>query len=219
MFGMLDYRAHKLLWLLLWPFTILTKLTFFAVIAAAIIIAQNTAYSTVVKVVIAYVVCELMLAVVSLIVLASHWMFKAVFFWLIDVIPAHGSTPEEAHAIALRGRATELALKWDRDISNWTAEDTHEYVSLMNWRARLFFGGRIRTRMQRVTTELRRIFADTGTTPTALGVAGVVEAQKRVPGGEVSWFEQALVSQHIFNSIVAIILIVLVIAYAPQHGL
>jgi hypothetical protein len=219
LFGMLDYRAHKLFRLLRFPLAIIFKLAVFAGIATSIIIAQNTSYTTVVKIVLAYVVFEVLTAVIGVVYSAVLWMFKRGFFWLIDVIPAHGSTPEEARAIAEGGRAVELGLKFERDIANWTPEDTYEFVSLMNWRARLFFGGKLRIRSQRTATELKRIFEDTGKTPNDLGITRVTEVRKQVPSGDVSWFETAIVSQNYFNSITAITLIVLVIAYAPQHGL
>ena len=108
---MLDYRAYKLFQLLWLPFAIVFKLAFFAIIAASIIIAQNTSYTTVAKIVLAYIVFEVLAAVIGVVYTAVFWMFKRGFVWLIDVIPAHGSTPEEALAIAFGGRAIELGLK------------------------------------------------------------------------------------------------------------
>ena len=219
MFGMLDYRAHKLFRLLLFPLAIIFKLAFYAGIATSIIIAQNTSYTTVVKIVLAYVVFEVLTAVIGAVYSAVMWMFKRGFFWLIDVIPAHGSTPEEARAIAEGGRGVELSLKLDHDIANWTPEDTSETMSLMNWRARMFFGERSRIRSQRLVAELQRIFADTGTTPADLGRIRIETMRKQVPGYNVSWFETAIVSRNYFNSIIAITLIVLVIAYSAQYRL
>jgi hypothetical protein len=43
------------------------------------------------------------------------------------------------------------------------------------------------------------------------------EIDKRVPGGEKSWLEQVLVSQYYVNSIIAITLIVIVLAYIQQY--
>ncbi|MGY4509321.1 hypothetical protein [Bradyrhizobium sp. USDA 3650] len=55
MFGMLDYRAHKLFRLLSFPLIVCGRLTFFVVVAIAIIVAQQTGYSLLVKIVLAYV--------------------------------------------------------------------------------------------------------------------------------------------------------------------
>ena len=58
MFGMLDYRAHKLFWLLTLPIRWTGKLSSFVCIGIAILIAQNTSYSFWVKVIIAYASME-----------------------------------------------------------------------------------------------------------------------------------------------------------------
>jgi hypothetical protein len=212
MFGMLDYRAHKLLQLLWLPFAILAKLSSFVIIAVAIIIAESTSYSTLVKIIIAYILFELIGIIAFQVIWALViWAFKRAFFWLIDVVPAHGANHKEAQAIALYGRRFELEKKLAHDIANWTPEDTYEFVSLMNWRARLFFGGKIRIRAQRTATELKRIFQESGKQPTEIGINGIEEARKQVPGGNVSWFEHVIVTQYFFNSIVGITLIVFVI--------
>jgi hypothetical protein len=214
MFGMLDYRAHKLFRLLWLPFAIVAKASLFVVIALAIMIAQSTSYGTLVKIIIAYAAFEVMATLNARVIWGLvSWAFRRTFFWLIDVVPAHGAKPEEAQAIAVGGRFIELGLKMEHDIADWTPEDTYEFVSLMNWRARLFFGGKIRIRTQRTIRELQRIYEQTGQQPKELGIDGIAKVRKQVPGGKISWIEYAIVSQHSVNSIVAIILMVLVIGY------
>lgn len=217
MFGMLDYRAHKLMQVLWLPFAILAKLSSFVIIAVAISIAEFTSYSALVKIIIAYLLFEIIGIIVFQVIWAlAVWAFKRAFFWLIDVVPAHGADHEEAQAIALYGRRFELAKKFAYDIANWTPEDTYEYVSLMNWRARLFFGSKIKIRAQRTAMELKRIYKESGKLPIEMG-HGVEEIRKQLPGGNVSWLEYLVVEQHYFNSIVGITLIVFVIDYAASR--
>ncbi len=170
MFGMLDYRAHKLLWLLSLPFQIVGKIIFFAVILAAILFAQSTSYSKPVKIVIAFVCAEAAMLVAVFIwnkFVVGAWY--RIFFFLIDVVPAHGADAEEARAIALLGRGYELSKKFGRDIGNWTYADTSELVSRMNWRARLLFP--VKQRTENVVQELQRIQKETGQQPQAIGAS------------------------------------------------
>jgi hypothetical protein len=99
-------------------------------------------------------------------------------------------------------------LKLKNNISDWTPEDSDEYVSLMNWRTRLFFGRKIRIRTQRTVGELQRIYRETGEQAT---LHNIKEIHKRVPGGNTSWLEYVVVAPNYFNAIVALVIIVVVI--------
>ncbi len=214
MLGMLDYRAYKLRRLIWLPFNAAAKLSLFLVIVGAIIIAQATSYSTLIKILIAYVVFELAAMIVFQIIWALVFFgLRRSFFWFIDVVPARGQNQEEAEAIALYGRLFELNKKFLYDIARWTREDTDEYISFMNWRARLFYGAKLRIRLQRTAAELQRNYNETGQLPSELGITGVKEARKKVPGGEVSFLERLIVGQPYFNSVIAVALIVFVIGY------
>jgi hypothetical protein len=83
---MLDYRAHKLYWLLYLPIRLAVRISFFIIIAASIIIAESTSYRPVIKIVIAFVLFEL----IGILALLCIWtplnaLFKRMFFWLVDV--------------------------------------------------------------------------------------------------------------------------------------
>ena len=91
MFGMLDYRAHKLLWLLWLPFLAASWLLYFISIGVGIALAASTDYSIWIKLAIAYVVFEPSLIVCTLIIGCLRWMVKTAFFWTIDVVPMRGS--------------------------------------------------------------------------------------------------------------------------------
>ena len=67
-----------------------------------------------------------------------YWMLKKIFFFLIDVVPTRGANLTEAQAGVVSGRGVWLGLKSDRDIGNWSDDDTFELGSLINWRAVCF---------------------------------------------------------------------------------
>jgi hypothetical protein len=58
MFGMLDYRAHKLFWLIGLPFRITWRLLWFVIVALAVLIGRWTEYPPLAQIVIAYVAME-----------------------------------------------------------------------------------------------------------------------------------------------------------------
>ena len=212
MFGMLDYRAHKLYWLMSLPFRLVTRITFFVVIFVSILIAQSMSYGTLIKIVIAYVAFEAILLVVGTAIYAAlGWVLTRFFFFLIDVVPAHGANAEEAKAIVLTGRAFELSKKFENEIENWTYDDTTELVSKVNWRGRLFFP--IRERMDGTIRELKLIHEETGQQPRDLGQVGIAKIREGLPNGKVSLLEKAIVNQQFFNSIFAVCIIVIVFAY------
>jgi hypothetical protein len=112
------------------------------------------------------------------------------------------------------GRTFELSKKLETDIENWTHEDTDEFVSLMNWRARLFFP--VRDRTARTVSELQRIYYETGTQPRDLGLRKITAIRESLPGGKETWFEKAIVNQQIFNGLLAFAIAVVAIIFLNQ---
>ena len=93
-------------------------------------------------------------------------------------------------------------------IDEWTFEDTSDFVSLMNWRARLFFNAR--EMFEKRVAVLQSVHDDTGKQPSELGESGVTKLLKPYKAG---WFQVAIVNQHFFNSIVAATIIIVAIWY------
>ncbi len=175
---MLDFRAHKLFWLICLPFRAIAKISFYAVVLLAIVIAESTSYSAIAKIAMAYLVMEGIALALSLVVWKGlFWAIKSTFFWLVDVVPSHGANIDEAHAIVLTGRAFELNKKFENEIENWTFDDTREMISHMNWRARLFFP--VTKRLAITVSELQRVHAETGKQPRDIGLKGVTETKFR----------------------------------------
>jgi hypothetical protein len=159
MFGMLDYRAYKLYWLIGLPFRIVLRILFFIVIAIAIGIGHWTGYPILVQIVVAYIAMEIIAIVVGLVwTLLIVMPLEKIFFWLIDVVPSRGKDTEEAKDIVRSGPIIWLSKKLMNDIGNWTYEDTEAFVKCLNWRARIFFGEgeKFHNRVQILTLRFRR---------------------------------------------------------------
>jgi hypothetical protein len=141
-----------------------------------------------------------------------YWMLKKIFFFLIDVVPTRGANLTEAQAGVVSGRGVWLGLKSDRDIGNWSDDDTFELGSLINWRGRLFFNARERleTRVER----LKDNYIVTGKQP---GELTKPELDALVADTDYKWFETAIIDQRFFNSIFAFVLIVSGILYLASH--
>jgi hypothetical protein len=82
------------------------------------------------KIVVAFVAMQVMAAINKVII--WRWIYTSlryIFFWFIDVVPAHGADATEARAIVLFGRSVELHKKLTTQIERWTDKDTEELVS------------------------------------------------------------------------------------------
>ena len=88
MFGMLDYRAYKLLWLICMPLRWLIWVAAWASIVIAIMFSASLDYSVPVRIAIAYAIWEGSGIVLTIIRAILFWFIKKGFFWLVDVVPA-----------------------------------------------------------------------------------------------------------------------------------
>jgi hypothetical protein len=80
MFGMLDYRAHKLFWLLTFPFRVVGKAFYFIFIAIAVSIGIWTGYPPLVQMAVAYVGFEGMFLVFGMLWLVLiTWPIEKIF--------------------------------------------------------------------------------------------------------------------------------------------
>jgi hypothetical protein len=99
-------------------------------------------------------------------------------------------------------------------IDEWTYEDTEAFVSIINWRARLFFHQREKFTNQ--IAFLERLYYDTGKQPAEFDQG---ELAKLLKPYKPSWFQTAIVHPQFFNSIMAAIIIIVAILYlSPAHS-
>ena len=130
------------------------------------------------------------------------WFIRTWFFWLVDVVPAKAESVAEAKQMAIGGPITWLGKKFLSDFGNWTEDDTDQFASLMNWRARLFFHStqRIRERIGR----WKKIHETTGKQP---GDFTQEEQLKVVADLEPSWFEKAVIDRGSFYCMLYVVVI------------
>jgi hypothetical protein len=207
MFGMLDYRAHKLYRLLSFPIVICGRIAFLIAVAIAIWIAVQFDYWFLARFAIAYVSMEIIASLFALLYWLTVWIFNAIFFWVIDVVPSKGANADEAREIVKKGRVVWLALKLEREIQNWTYDDTLAFVSALNWRARWFFDAR--RRFEKRLSRLWDYHDETGIQPGELSQSEVQE----IAGDQPGWFEIMVVHPHFFNSLIGAAIILVALAY------
>ena len=199
MFGMLDYRAHNLLWLYGMPLRLLSWVLYFALIAGAIAIAQWTGYALLLQILIGYIAYEVLAMLAQVVLLVLGWVAQRVFFFVVDVVPARGETVEEAKQIALHGDIVWLSNKFDKHIENWTVEDTDKMASVLNWRARWFLNAR--ERLEDRVDVMKAQYAETGRRPAEMSQDEI----KALIGHLEDWREWVVV--RFFQSIVAFVII------------
>jgi hypothetical protein len=213
MFGMLDYRAHKLFWLLTLPFRVVWQLFFIAFIVIAILIARWTEYSPLIQIIIGCVAMEGMALVFGLLwFLLVSWPVEKIFFWTVDVIPSRGEDMEEAKEIVRKGPIVWLTKKLLNHIDSWTYEDTDAWVSCMNWRARLFFNEK--EKFAKRLEVLEQVYYETGNQPGSLPQA---ELDKLLKAYKPGWFQIGVVNFP--NDIMGASIIIVTILYLSSgHG-
>jgi hypothetical protein len=212
MFGMLDYRAHKLFWLITLPFRLLWRLLWLAAIAAGVWIGLWTGYPVIAQIIIGYVAMEGIALIASLVlILLITWPLESIFFWLIDVVPSRGEDVEEAKEIVRRGPIVWLMKKLLNHIDDWTYQDSHDFVKQLNWRARALFNEREQF-LKRVDV-LYQFHEETGKQPGELPEA---ELNKLLKPYKMGWFETAIVNPYVWNSILSAIILACAILYLAR---
>jgi hypothetical protein len=206
MFGMLDYRAYKLLWLIYLPFRLIFVIATFGSMAIAIIIGSSLNYSLLVRIIIACAIFwGINLAILG-VRLILNWFITKSFFWVIDVIPAKGDSVAEAKKIVLEGPAIWIDKKFKTDIGNWTEDDTEQNISLANWREKLFFNaaGRAREAIQRY----QQLYKATGKQP---GDLTEEEIQKVLCDLRFSWLQGLIIRGGSFYGTIFVVIIAIAI--------
>jgi hypothetical protein len=202
MFGMLDYRAYKLLWLICLPVRLVTWIAAWGSIVIAITIGASLHYNLLIRIIIAYAIWEGAALVLQIARAILFWFIKKAFFWLVDVVPAKAENVAEAKEMAVGGPVTWLGKKFLTDIGSWNENDTEQFAALMNWRARMFFRSteRVRKRIWR----FQEMYEHTGKQPGDLNES---ERQKLVADLDYSWFEKAIINPIAFSATLRIMII------------
>lgn len=213
MFGMLDYRAHKLFWLIMLPFRIFFWILFFVIVFLSVVIAFRISTVFLYRIIIAFFLMEIINFIfVYLLSILMFNFIKKIFFWIVDVVPSYGSNPEEAEMVVLiGGKLFQLVTKLNNEIENWTDNDTCAFIPLaFNWRERIFFNPTERVK-QRVA-KLQKIQRETGKELRELGEYNITQIRESYKDGHATWIESAIVSP-MFNDILGFVIIVVCMYY------
>ena len=159
MFGMLDYRAHKLYWLLSLPFRILSWVLLIIIFFASCNIASSYVDNLFFQFLLAFLLMQLFS--VSLYVLIRFIIdpiFNIIFFFLIDVIPCEERTDEQARQIVLLGENFSIVQK---PILKWTSKDTQKIIN-SSWFNKKFLSVTIVCRHALLAQKAREILEESG---------------------------------------------------------
>src|ERR1700722_19565596 len=125
MFGMKDYRAHNLLWLLASPIRLLATIAFFAAsILVPMYVVAKTQYGPLnvqlMQIALAYIAFEGVMMLVATLLFFISSGFERFFTFFIDVEMSVGRTPEEAKLVLRRGgEYVKLESKMVEHIEDW----------------------------------------------------------------------------------------------------
>jgi len=211
MFGMLDYRAHKLYWLLMLPVRMMILAGILGTAAiVALYVGSTLTYPWLVKLFIACIAAEIACNIVGLVLLIIGKVPDYVFFWIIDVIPAKGRDEEEARAIVQGGPLIWLSLKLEREIENWTDADTNAFISALLWRVRLF---NPRELVEERIAIMRDYYERTGQQISVLGKEGV---KKMIAHLEPPWLARMFINSYVFYALIKFIIVLVCITLIQQ---
>jgi hypothetical protein len=138
MFGMLDYRAHKLYVVLVGPVGFILRLVAIIIIPfvcylIGISISSNRAIQVAVTVVAMFVIAIPWYYLVKFIIAIP----EAIFYFLIDVIPTDGRSKDQAKFVVWNGEFGINLLTIDKHPSEWT-DEVIESISNVNVFSRIF---------------------------------------------------------------------------------
>ena len=154
MFGMLDYRAHKLYWILfIIPNIILSAFAIFGLPLINYTIGLELAENR---------IFQILISLVSLFIVEIIWLmiifgpisklFQFVFSLFVDVIPHDGRTKEEAQLVVWNGEEAIRALAINKHPSTWT-DDLINSLPKDDWVVNWFFKDDIIRRFDLIQTE------------------------------------------------------------------
>ena len=131
MFGMLDYRAHKLFLILFGiPLIILNLISIFVLSFCAYLIGFNFAETWLIKIIfsiVSMIIIEILWTLVIFLIINK--LVEFIFGLFVDVIPSEGRTKDEAMIVVFRGEKARNALKLKQHPKEWTDELIEEIAS------------------------------------------------------------------------------------------
>ena len=208
MFGMLDYRAHKLYRILVFPVAyFLGLLTLFVPATAAYIFGlwiTKDAFLLPITVMVAWFIAGIPWMLLVKLALAVP---NAIFNFLIDPVPADGRTKEEALAVVMGGEKAILALKFNKPALDWSDDDI-EALSKITLSSR-FFQDEIQHRIFRV----RNYYCENPhIAPSEYQTNKLLKEWKVAP----TWNELIVTNAYYRSLLIQFVVLLLIVFYAPR---
>ena len=162
MFGMLDYRAHKLYIILFFiPNLVLALFAMFGLplinYSIGLAFADERIYQILISIVALFFVEMIWLLIIFTFVSKA---FKFIFELFVDVIPHDGRTKEEAQMVVWNGDKAIRSLQISKHPSQWTESLIWE-IPKNDWVANIFFRDELIRRLRRIYDEYLSMSPDT----------------------------------------------------------
>lgn len=189
MFGMPDYRAHKLFWLIGQPFRLASvPLSWAIVVAVQLHALSRLDYRPLLLIPVIWLIGMLVLLAFWMVFNAIIAPLQRVFFSVVDVVPSLATNADDARQVVLLGPQFTLNRKLKTDILAWTEEDTDVYVLGQTWLAWRFLPRR--GRFARFVELLKDICRRDGRQPGQLPDATLWEL--RFQARNAGWWQRVI---------------------------
>lgn len=186
MFGMLDYRAHKLYMIIFGlPMFVMKLIAMFGLpllsYSLGIKVAEDRLWQILSSVGIALVVEFLWLILVVVVV---SKLITFLFQLIVDIIPADGRNREEALQVVWHGDKAIVAQQFEKQPNTWSEDLPERFINL-DWVARWFFRERIEKRIEKIRDYYEE---NPGERPSGSKYEEVIKAT----GNQMRWDEKIL---------------------------
>ena len=210
MFGMLDYRAHKLYILLFFvPNFILGLFAMFGLplihYSIGLALADERIFQILVSLMAVFIIESIWLLIVFGLI---SKIFQFIFELFVDVIPHDGRTKEEAQMVVWTGDKAIRSLQISKHPSEWTQSLIYE-IPKNDWVANLFFRDDLIKRFQTIYDEYLLMSPDTPYNDVE------VERIMAENNLKISWQEKVFASPQLRTMVVAYPFFLLLLLYNP----
>lgn len=211
MFGMLDYRAHKLYWLFALPLSVINWLMAIIIIMASCVWVLSLVDNIVLRFLLSYIVME-----IGTIIFGLFWThvivrcYKAVFLFFIDIEPFDGRTIEQAREVLEYGKTAIILQKPHSKIT----DDDFDFLLKNNWMGRIFFSDKIRRRQYIISQKAKALVLESG---EDINISDYeLQSVMKEENLEQPWYEVALTNGNIRNMIILHIAFILIFIIAQN---
>lgn len=187
MFGMLDYRAHKLFFILFFvPGVLMLLLNLLGLPLISYLAGLSLGEQRVTQILIALVAQFIIEFLAGLVWYFYKQAQTFLFQLIVDVIPHDGRTLEEAWAVVRRGDSAILELQLNNHPSTWDDELIYKFVESRDWVTRWYYGSQIRARLTAIHEKYEHDSPTPDFDPSEADVNNIVKENNLEPG----WWER-----------------------------